>query len=174
MWLASCPHCQATYRVPANQAGAPLRTMNCVQCHRSFTASPISLDAPLSAQTQRRTIWVVTSDPLLSRPQVREALLQLEQNCHVECVPTLAEASERLVQGAPQALLFGDLDVLGDASTLKALSRCGAHRLLLSTHMNQDLLALALSTIGVDTHLPLPFTADTIVDRVSRALSKAA
>jgi hypothetical protein len=78
---------------------------------------------------------------------------------------------EKLVP--PWVVLFGDMDVIVEDPLLAVLGGSGeVSRLLLSTHMNGEMLQRSVNFSGCDQQLALPVTAEDLHGAVERMLER--
>ena len=124
------------------------------------------------------SLWVLDTDPVFSRPMVRSALEVLRQTMEVRVVPgDQREVMARLLREEkivpPWVVLYGDMDVIVEDPLLAILGASGeASRVLLSTHVNAELLQRSVNFSGCDQHVALPTTAPDLCAAVDRMIER--
>ena len=139
-----------------------------------------------SSASQRRlrstglpTLWFLTGDPALSRPHVVDSLLQLRASMRVEGIPEhyRAALAARIRSGEeqpPWVVLFGGVHVLREDPLLEVLaSTPEVARLLVSTHVDVELLEAAIRFGGLDHHVSLFSEPEGLVPAVGRMVTRA-
>jgi hypothetical protein len=125
-----------------------------------------------------RAIWVLGGDPAMQRPAVVEAITTLRGAFDVEVLRAddTVERAKALAEGTiarPAVVLFGDLNVILEDPVLQAVRAVGSiSRLLVSTHLNVELLQQSVNFCGVDQHVCLPATAQEIIDSATELLAR--
>ena len=125
------------------------------------------------------SVWVLTEDPALNQPCMRLAMAQLAGRYDLR----LLDAAERQAvvrdfmkgtEEAPWVLLFGDLHVILQDELLSTLrGTAETSRLLVSTHLNPDLLQSTVNFAGLDHHVSLPVEVEDVVQAVDRMVDRA-
>ncbi|MBL8685193.1 MAG: serine/threonine protein kinase [Myxococcales bacterium] len=124
------------------------------------------------------SLWLLDTDPVFSRPMVRTTVEQLRQTVEVRVIPAeQREVMARLLREEklvpPWVVLFGDMDVIVEDPLLAVLGGSGeVSRLLLSTHMNGEMLQRSVNFSGCDQQLALPVTAEDLYSAVERMLER--
>lgn len=124
------------------------------------------------------SLWVLDTDPVFSRPMVRAALEALRQTVEVRVVPgDQREVMARLLREEkivpPWVVLYGDMDVIVEDPLLAILGASGeASRVLLSTHVNAELLQRSVNFSGCDQHIALPTTAPILCAAVDHMIER--
>jgi serine/threonine protein kinase len=132
----------------------------------------------LTSAPKGRAIWVLGGDPAMQRPAVVEALSALRGSFDIEEVRAddTVERAKALAEGTiarPAVVLFGDLNVILEDPVLQAVRAVRSiSRLLISTHLNVELLQQSVNFCGVDQHVCLPATAQDIVGVATDLLAR--
>lgn len=107
----------------------------------------------------RPNIWVLADDPGTDDPSVRSAMQAVSGTAEVTFLDEVARtrAREDLLAGTiapPWVLVFGDMHVLLEDELLRLLRDHGElSRLLVSTHLNAELIQTTVNYCGLDQSL---------------------
>lgn len=138
-------------------------------------ASTVSVAGP-----QRPVLWAFIDGPEFRKPNVEEALRRLEGEIRLVRMgraerEAWLNALANEAQPAPHAVLFGDMHVLLDDNLLaEIVDMVETSRVLVSGHVNVELIHSSISRCGLDSHVLAGMEVDEIVDHVRRAYQRAA
>ncbi|MFO0561323.1 MAG: protein kinase [Polyangiales bacterium] len=124
------------------------------------------------------SLWVLDSDPVFSRPMVRSAIETMRQTMEVRVIPPeQRELMGRLLREEkivpPWVVLYGDMDVILEDALLAVLGASGeVSRVLLSTHVNAEMLQRSVNFCGCDQQLALPTTAPEVCSAIDRMIER--
>ncbi|MBK8253624.1 MAG: serine/threonine protein kinase [Polyangiaceae bacterium] len=150
----------------------------------SFT-NELERDARVSSSQRRLrstgqpTVWFLAGDPALRRAEVAEVILSLRTTMRVEEIAQdhRAPLAERILseeEMPPWVVVFGGLQVILEDPLLAALAQMPeVSRVLISTHMNTELLDTAINFSGLDHHIQLPSTSTLISSAIERMAARA-
>lgn len=137
--------------------------------------------APMSSKLgpPRPTIWAFVDGPEFRRPMVQEALEEIERE--VELVRMGRRERDNWLRSlesrslpAPHAVLFGDIHVLLEDPLLSEIADVvEASRVLISGHVNADLIQTSASQVGLDSFVLADMPVDEILERVRQAYQRA-
>ena len=142
------------------------------------TPSLNATDTTLAA-TATPTVWVLTGDPTTEHLIVEEAVSLLSPRCEVSLLSPEARESQlaRFLEGRarpPWVVVFGDMHVLiQDALLSKLRWYPETTKVLLSSHLNPELLQTTVNFVGLDQHLTLPSDARKLVAAVNISLERS-
>ncbi|MDP3276756.1 MAG: protein kinase [Deltaproteobacteria bacterium] len=124
------------------------------------------------------SLWLLDSDPVFSRPVVRDSINFLRQSMEVRVVSgdhreTMAGLLRQEKIVPPWVVLYGDMDVILEDPLLAMLGAAGeVSRVLLSTHLNVEMLQRSVNFCGCDQQLALPLGRDDLYNAVARMLER--
>jgi serine/threonine protein kinase len=124
------------------------------------------------------SLWVLDTDPVFSRPMVRSAIETLRQTMEVRVISSeQRELMGRLMREEkivpPWVVLYGDMDVIVEDALLAVLGASGeVSRVLLSTHVNAEMLQRSVNFSGCDQQIALPTTAPDVCAAIDRMIER--
>ncbi|MEZ4302786.1 MAG: serine/threonine-protein kinase, partial [Polyangiaceae bacterium] len=141
---------------------------------------------PHASSTQRSlrstgapTLWFLTGDPALARPEVVGVLLRLRDRMRVEAITddhraALAARIREEEELPPWVVLFGDTHVLREDPLLDVLARTPeVSRLLVSAELDPEVVQAALNFGGLDHHVALSAAGDDLSPAIDRMVQRA-
>lgn len=126
---------------------------------RNALSTDLHVHAPPPSINSTPEIWVLNEDPAFRLPNAQELVELLKQKYRVRTLSqnSLTAAHTLLKQGQlppPWVVLFGDLHVILGEPLLGILSKRGdLSRVLVSTHLNADMMHTTVNACSLDQQL---------------------
>lgn len=168
-----CPHCSTQVKIDPNQLPPEGGCIYCGHCARIMFVDPNETGPTPS-------LWVLQGDPALRREEVIDGLQLCEDAYAVRWVnedqgDDLAMKMKQRHVTPPMLIVFGDMHVLLEDPVLLHLgTNPNVVRILVSTHMNDELLEEATAICTVDGYLALPVQPSDVKETIDAGASQLA